>query len=61
MPLGDKFYALLQGDKIKLFDSKINAFGYFTNMKYEAVGLSQVYTIYRNYSETHDMAVDYSK
>jgi hypothetical protein len=36
---GERVYALLQGDKLKLFDNQINAYGYFANMKLEAVGL----------------------
>lgn len=34
----DKYYALLQGDKLKLFDNQKNAYAIF-DMKVEATGL----------------------
>ena len=50
----EKYYALLQGDKLKLFDTQANAYSIF-DMKIEATGLKQVHTIYRSYSENLDI------
>jgi hypothetical protein len=57
--IGDKYYCLLQGDKLKLFSSQENAYGYFNLMKKDVYGLKHVLTIYRNYSENHEINHDY--